>query len=217
MTWTLPSAISLQRPRTSRSRRARARTAAEWSTALAFAGRPEQAVQALNDVLAGLPDWVGGVGPPLKGVRCVRISTRQPRRLAGDVRRLRSGPWMLPADRPATPGERLRVAERAVEAMVLRRAGEARDLALVALAGGHPLADQGPIASGAWSIAPSVLMFCDALEEAVQAYAEVIEWARRHGSVTVFSAASHLRAVHLVATRRARRGRGRHAGEHARA
>ena len=171
--------------------RVRARTAAELATALAFAGRPEQAVQALNDALAGLPDEERELGLLLQGVRCMAAHGSPAAwraTYAGGAR------FDAPADRPATPGERLRVAERAVEAMVLRRAGEARDLALVALAGGHPLADQGPIASGAWSIAPSVLMFCDALEEAVQAYAEVIEWARRHGSVTVFSAASHLRA-----------------------
>lgn len=171
--------------------RGRALAAGELATALAFAGRPEEAVRALNDALAGLPDNERELGLLLQGVRCMAAHGSPAAwraTYAGGTR------FDAPADRPGTPGERLRVAELAVGAMVLRTAEEARELALRALAGGHLLAEGGPVASGSWSIAPSVLMFSDALEEAVSAYGEVIEWARRHGSATVFSAASHLRA-----------------------
>jgi tetratricopeptide (TPR) repeat protein len=76
-------------------------------------------------------------------------------------------------------------------------ADEARELALQALADGRLLDDPGP-ESGAFWIAPSVLFFAYADDDAARVSTDVIEWAKQHGSLPAFSMAAQLRAYASV-------------------
>src|SRR6476469_6169048 len=98
---------------------------------------------------------------------------------------------------PRTTGERLQVAAAAYEAARTGTADEARELALQALADGRLLDDPGP-ESGAFWIAPSVLFFAYADDDATRVSTDVIEWAKQHGSLPAFSMAAQLRAYASV-------------------
>jgi tetratricopeptide (TPR) repeat protein len=76
-------------------------------------------------------------------------------------------------------------------------ADEARELALQALADGQLLDDPGP-ESGAFWIAPSVLFFAYADDDAARVSVDGIEWAKQHGSLPAFSMATQLRAYASV-------------------
>ena len=105
--------------------------------------------------------------------------------------------FVVTSGTPRTIGERLHVAAAAYEAARTGTAGEARELALQALADGRLLDDPGP-ESGAFWIAPSVLFFAYADDDAARVSTEVIEWANQHGSLPAFSMAAQLRAYASV-------------------
>jgi DNA-binding CsgD family transcriptional regulator len=94
---------------------------------------------------------------------------------------------------PRTVGERLHVATAAYEAARTGTAERARRLALQALADGMLLDDPGP-ESGAFWIPLSVLFFAYADDDAARVSTDVIEWAKKHGSLPAFSMAAQLRA-----------------------
>jgi DNA-binding CsgD family transcriptional regulator len=94
---------------------------------------------------------------------------------------------------PRTTGERLQVAAAAYEAARMGTAAEARELALQALADGKLLEDPGPESGGYW-IAPFVLVLAHADDDQARVSTDVIEWAKQHGSLPVFSMAAQLRA-----------------------
>src|SRR5262249_6170727 len=99
-----------------------------------------------------------------------------------------------PADDPATPGERLHVAELALRAAQTATASEARTLALDALGGGALRPEPGPIPLLVFQ-APIALLWADELDEATEVLGELLERSQRRGSVMMFAQASHLRAV----------------------
>ena len=94
---------------------------------------------------------------------------------------------------PRTNGERLQIAMAAYEAARIGTATEARELALQALAGGLLYEDPGPESGGFW-IAPFALLLAHADDDETRITTEVIEWAKRHGSLPAFSMAAQLRA-----------------------
>jgi DNA-binding NarL/FixJ family response regulator len=105
--------------------------------------------------------------------------------------------FVVTSGTPRTIGERLHVAAAAYEAARTGTADEARELALQALADGRLLDDPGP-ESGAFWIAPSVLFFAYADDDAARISTDVIEWAKQHGSLPAFSMAAQLRAYASV-------------------
>jgi DNA-binding CsgD family transcriptional regulator len=92
-----------------------------------------------------------------------------------------------------TTGERLAAAVSALHVVRARTASEGRALALRALGQGELLADVGPESAAFW-FAPLALLWADALEEAHDACTDVIETARRHGSLPGFALATQIRA-----------------------
>jgi DNA-binding CsgD family transcriptional regulator len=101
--------------------------------------------------------------------------------------------FVVTSPTPGTVGERLQVAVAAYEAARTRTAAEARELALQALADRQLLEDPGPESAGFW-IAPFVLLLAHADGDALRVGAEVIEWAKEHGSEPAFSMAAQARA-----------------------
>jgi DNA-binding CsgD family transcriptional regulator len=169
---------------------ARADAAGALGSALFLAYRPDEAVSELSAVIGGLPDDMGEQGLRLQATRwtAARASLASWRAL-----RERGDRFAVSADQPETPGERLAVGVAALHAVRERTAVEARRLARQALADRRLLDDPGPESAGFW-IAPLVLLWSDALEEATNAASEVIDWAQRHGSPAAFAMGVRLRA-----------------------
>jgi DNA-binding CsgD family transcriptional regulator len=171
--------------------RLRAEAASALGSALFLADRPEEAMTDLTALINALPESEREQGLRLQATRWAAVR-------GGSVavwRRLReTGERFVVTSRtPKTIGERLQVAVAAYEAARTGTADEARELALQALSGGQLLDDPGP-ESGAFWIAPSVLFFTYADDDAARVSTDVIEWAKQHGSLPAFSMAAQLRA-----------------------
>jgi DNA-binding CsgD family transcriptional regulator/Flp pilus assembly protein TadD len=168
----------------------RTEAANELGSALFLAHRSEEAMADLTAVIDGLPESEREAGLRLQATRW--IASR------GDVhvwRRIQASGerFVVTAPTPRTTGERLQVAVAAYEVARAGTATEARELALRALADGRLLEDPGPESGGFW-VAPFVLVNAYADDDAMRVSTEVIEWAKRHGSLTAFSMAAMLRA-----------------------
>ena len=168
----------------------RAQAADSLASALFLANRSDEAMTELTSVIDELPDSEREQGLRLQATRWVapRVSTAEWRRLLenGDRFEVRDGS-------SGTTGERLALAVASLHAVRGRTAAEARELAKRAVHGGVLLADPGPESAGFW-IAPLVLMWAGALDDASAVTNDVIGWTRRHGSLPAFSMATQVRA-----------------------
>ena len=170
--------------------RPQALAAAELGTALAFTNRPVDGVAVLNDAIARLPEDERELGLLLQVTRAmVAPVSLDAWRLMTDAGHRYSA---LEED-PATPGERLHVAELALQAALKSTADRARSLALAALADGGLLDDPGPLPLLVFK-APLALLWADALEDASAVFGRLLSWAQGHGSAMTFAQASHMRA-----------------------
>jgi DNA-binding CsgD family transcriptional regulator len=168
----------------------RALAAAQLGSALAFTQRPDEGVAVLNEAIAQLPDDARELGLVLQVARAmVAPGSLDAWRLmeAAGTRFDASG------ERPATTGERLHVAELALQATLRSSAENARRLALRALADGELLADPGPAPQLVFK-APLALWWADALDDAGRVLSALLDLARRYGSAMMFAQASHMRA-----------------------
>jgi DNA-binding CsgD family transcriptional regulator len=171
--------------------RLRAEAANALGSALFLADRPEEAMTDLTAVINELPESEREHGLRLQATRWAAVrggSVSLWRRLQATGER-----FLVASLTPRTIGERLHVAVAAYEAARMGTAAEARELALQALADERLLEDPGPESGGFW-IAPAVLLLAHADDDAARASAEVIEWAKQHGSLPAFSMAAQLRA-----------------------
>ena len=170
--------------------RLRAEAANALGSALFLAQRPEEAMTDLTTVIDELPASEREQGLRLQATRwaAARGSVAVWQRLKATGER-----FVVESRTPRTIGERLQVAAAAYEAARTGTAAEARELALQALADGRLLEDPGPESGGFW-IAPFVLVLAHAEDDQVRVTTEVIEWAKQHGSLPVFSMATQLRA-----------------------
>ncbi len=170
--------------------RLRAEAANALGSALFLADRPEEAMTNLTAVIDELPESEREQGLRLQATRWAAVRGSVPvwPRLRETGER-----FVVTARMPRTIGERLHVAVAAYDAARTRTAGEARELALQALADGRLLEDPGPESGGFW-IAPLVLVLAHADDDAARVSTEVIEWAKQHGSLPAFSMAAQLRA-----------------------
>jgi DNA-binding CsgD family transcriptional regulator len=175
--------------------RLRAEAASALGSALFLADRPEEAMTDLTALISALPESEHEQGLRLQATRWAAVrggSVAVWRRLQQAGER-----FVVTSGTPRTIGERLHVAAAAYEAARTGTADEARELALQALADGRLLDDPGP-ESGAFWIAPSVLFFAYADDDAARISTDVIEWAKQHGSSPAFSMAAQLRAYASV-------------------
>jgi DNA-binding CsgD family transcriptional regulator len=175
--------------------RRRAEAASALGSALFLADRPDEAMTGLTSLISALPESEHEQGLRLQATRWAAVrggSVAVWRRLQQTGER-----FVVTSRTPRTIGERLHVATAAYEAARTGTASEARELALQALADGRLLDDPGP-ESGAFWIAPSVLFFAYADDDAARVSTEVIEWANQHGSLPAFSMAAQLRAYASV-------------------
>jgi DNA-binding CsgD family transcriptional regulator len=175
--------------------RLRAEAASALGSALFLADRPDEAMTDLTALISALPESEHEQGLRLQATRWAAVrggSVAVWRRLQQTGER-----FVATSTTPRTIGERLHVAAAAYEAARTGTASEARELALQALADGRLLDDPGP-ESGAFWIAPSVLFFAYADDDAARVSTEVIEWANQHGSLPAFSMAAQLRAYASV-------------------
>ena len=175
--------------------RLRAEAASALGSALFLADRPEEAMTDLTALISALPESEHEQGLRLQATRWAAVrggSVAVWRRLQQAGER-----FVVTSGTPRTIGERLHVAAAAYEAARTGTADEARELALQALADGRLLDDPGP-ESGAFWIAPSVLFFAYADDDAARISTDVIEWAKQHGSLPAFSMAAQLRAYASV-------------------
>ncbi len=172
----------------------RAEAANALGSALFLARRPEEAMTDLTAVIDDLPASGREQGLRLQATRWTAVRGRIEvwRRLQAAGER-----FVGTSGTPQTIGERLQVAVAAYEAARTGTADEARTLALRALADGKLLEDPGPESGGFW-IAPFVLVLAHADEDGARVNTEVIEWAKEHGSLLVFSMAAQLRAFALL-------------------
>jgi DNA-binding NarL/FixJ family response regulator/TolA-binding protein len=170
--------------------RARARAANALGSALFLTRRPDEATAELTVAIDGLPDSEREEGLRLQATRLVaaRGSIAAWRHLQASGDR-----FVVTGATAQTNGERLQLAVAAFEAVRAGTAAEARELALRALEQGRLIDDPGPEYAGFWP-SPSVLAFAHATEELTRVCGDVIEWAQRHGSSTVFAMAAQLRA-----------------------
>ncbi len=169
----------------------RAEAANALGSALFLADRPEEAMTDLTAVINALPETEREQGLRLQATRWAAVrggSVAVWRRLQEAGER-----FVIASPTPRTIGERLHVAVAAYEAARTGTAGEARELALQALAEGRLLDDPGPESGGFW-IAPAVLLLAHADDDAARVSTDVIEWAKQHGSLLAFSMAAQLRA-----------------------
>jgi DNA-binding CsgD family transcriptional regulator len=168
----------------------RARAAGELGTSLFLGFRPDEAVAQLGAVINDLPEREREQGLRLQATRwtAARASLDSWRALREEGDR-----FAVPARAPETTGDRLAAAVEALHAVRERTAPEARERAAAALAGGRMLDDPGPESAGFW-IAPLVLLWADALEDATAVGGEVMDWAKRHGSGVAFGMAARVRA-----------------------
>jgi DNA-binding CsgD family transcriptional regulator len=172
-------------------RRLRAEAANALGSALFLADRPEEAMTDLTAVINELPESEREQGLRLQATRWAAVrggSVSVWRRLQATGER-----FVVTSRAPRTIGERLHVAVAAYEVARTGTAGEARELALQALVDGRLLDDPDP-ESGAFWIAPAVLLLAHADDDAARVSTEVIEWAKQHGSLPAFSMAAQLRA-----------------------
>ena len=175
--------------------RLRAEAASALGSALFLADRPEEAMTDLTALISALPGSEHEQGLRLQATRWAAVrggSVAVWRRLQQAGER-----FVVTSGTPRTIGERLQVAAAAYEAARTGTADDARELALQALADGRLLEDPGP-ESGAFWIAPSVLFFAYADDDAARVSTDVIEWAKQHGSLPAFSMAAQLRAYASV-------------------
>jgi DNA-binding CsgD family transcriptional regulator len=175
--------------------RLRAEAASALGSALFLADRPEEAMTDLTALISALPESEHEQGLRLQATRWAAVrggSVAVWRRLQQAGER-----FVVTSGTPRTIGERLHIAAAAYEAARTGTADEARELALQALADGRLLDDPGP-ESGAFWIAPSVLFFTYADDDAARVSTDVIEWAKQHGSLPAFSMAAQLRAYASV-------------------
>jgi DNA-binding CsgD family transcriptional regulator len=175
--------------------RLRAEAANALGSVLFLTDEPEEAMSDLTAVIDELPESEREQGLRLQATRWAAVrggSVSLWRRLQATGDR-----FVVTSSTPTTIGERLHVAVAAYEAARTGTAGEARDLALQALADGRLLDDPGPESGGFW-IAPAVLLLAHADEDVVRVSTEVLQWAKRHGSLTAFSMAAQLRAYAAV-------------------
>jgi DNA-binding CsgD family transcriptional regulator len=169
---------------------ARGQAANALGLAMALARRPDDGVAKLTAVIDGLPESERELGLRLQAARWVvargSVNAWRELRVSGDH-------FTLAEATADTPGERLQLGVASFDAAREGTATEAKELALRALGDGRLIDDPGPEAAGFW-LAPSVLLAADALEEAITLCDAVIEWAKRRGSVLIFSMAGQLRA-----------------------
>jgi DNA-binding CsgD family transcriptional regulator len=169
---------------------ARAEAAGELGSALFLSFRPDEAVAALTSVIDELPESEREQGLRLQATRwtAARASLTAWRGL-----RDRGDRFVVADGVVETTGERLALAVASLHAVRERTAAEARELAGRALARGRLLDDLRPESAGFW-IAPLVLLWADALEDATQVATAVMDWAQQHGSLPAFAMAARLRA-----------------------
>ena len=110
-------------------------------------------------------------------------------------------------DEPATPGERLQIAELAIQACFAATAERARGLALTALGDGRLLAEPGPLPLLAFK-APIALLFADALEEATRVFGQTPRRRTARGLADGVLAGLAPARRGVAEARRARRGGG---------
>jgi DNA-binding NarL/FixJ family response regulator len=170
--------------------RLRAEAANALGSALFLAGRPEAAMNDLTAVIDALPTSEREQGLRLQATRwaAVRGSVTVWRRLQEKGER-----FVVTSRTPRTIGERLQVAMAAYDAARVGTAREARELAMQAFGDGQLLEDPGPESAGFW-IVPTVLLLAYADEDGERVATAVLEWAKLHGSLPVFSMAARLRA-----------------------
>ncbi|HEY1273263.1 MAG TPA: AAA family ATPase [Thermoleophilaceae bacterium] len=168
----------------------RARAADSLGSTLTLAHRPDEAVAALSAVIEHLPESAREPGLRLQATRwaAARASVTAWGKLRESGDR-----FAIAASAEPTIGERLLLGVAAFDANRERTAAEARDLALAALADGALVDDPGPEAASFW-FAPIALLRAEALADAARVCGEVIEAAKRHGSLPGFSMAAQLRA-----------------------
>jgi DNA-binding CsgD family transcriptional regulator len=169
----------------------RAEAANALGSALMLTNRSEEALTDLTAVINELPESEREHGLRLQATRSAAVrgaSVSLWRRLQRTGERFR-----VSSATPRTIGERLQVAVAAYEVARTGTAAEARALALKALADERFLEDLGAESAGFW-IAPSVLLFAHADDDAARVSTTVIEWAKQHGSLPAFSMAAQLRA-----------------------
>jgi DNA-binding CsgD family transcriptional regulator len=168
-----------------------AQAANALGSALFLADRPEEAMADLTELIDALPESEREVGLRLQATRWAAVrggSVAMWHRLQETGER-----FAVTSRTPRTVGERLHVATVAYEEARMGTAEKARELALQALADRMLLDDPGP-ESGAFWLPLSVLFFAYADDDAARVSTDVIEWAKQHGSLPVFSMAAQLRA-----------------------
>jgi DNA-binding CsgD family transcriptional regulator len=171
--------------------RLRAEAANALGSALLLTDRSEEAMTDLTAVIEELPESEREHGLRLQATRWAAVrgaSVSLWRRLQATGER-----FPVPSSTPRTIGERLQVAVAAYEVARAATAAEARELSLQALADERLLEDLGAESGGFW-IAPVVLLFAHADDDAIRVSTQVIDWAERHGSLPAFSMAAQLRA-----------------------
>jgi DNA-binding CsgD family transcriptional regulator len=168
----------------------RAHAVGALGSTLFLAYRVDEAVAELSAVIDELPESEHEAGLRLQATRwtAARVNLAAWRRL-----RDRGDRFFVEAPVADTTGERLALGVAGLHAVRERTAAEARTLALDALGEGRLLADPTPESAGFW-IAPLVLLWADALEDATRAAADVMAWAERHGSLPAFAMGARLRA-----------------------
>lgn len=174
----------------SQTRQMRAETTLALSQALAITGRVPEAVTALEETLAELPDdepLRSGLLAALLIVAQVEQSVRP--QLTQHIR------WVLDSEpNPEEPAGRALLAVQAVErVLVASPAQTAVDAARAALGGGRLLAEQGP-ESIAVAQAANALSFAGQFDEAEATLHCVIEQAQAQGSAVGFALGSAMRA-----------------------
>jgi DNA-binding CsgD family transcriptional regulator/tetratricopeptide (TPR) repeat protein len=169
----------------------RANAAGDLGSALFLAYRADEAVAVLTAVIDELPESARDQGLRLQATRwtAARASIAAWRGL-----RERGDRFVVTGTAAETTGERLAQAVASLHAVRERTAAEARELAGRARADGRLLDDPGPESVGFW-IAPLVLLWADALEEATVVATDAMEWAKRRGSPTAFAMGARLRAL----------------------
>jgi DNA-binding CsgD family transcriptional regulator len=172
--------------------RQRAEAANALGSTLFLAYRPDEAVPALTAVIDELGDSVSDRERGLR-LQATRWTVARTSLVAWRALQQRGDRFVVAEGPATTTGERLALAVAGLHAVRERTAAEARELAGRALADGRLLEDPGPESAGFW-IAPLVLLWADALEDATQVATDVMEWARRHGSLPAFAMGAQLRA-----------------------
>ena len=169
----------------------RALATAHLGGTLLYIGRYEDAVFALNGVISDLPDQEQELGLLLQ---VLRYSAGQGSRAAWRAAHSQRDRFEVSERASLSPGERVSLAQRALDAAHNQPAEQVRALALRAWGDGE-LFDNPTPSEPTFFIAPIVLGMTGALELATRIYDQVFEWTRRHGSVYAFSQACHLRST----------------------